>query len=430
MADDLTTTLTSGAIRFTGLGSGTDFDSMVTKLLEVEQVHTKRLQTWRAGWEAKSESFDSLSASLLSLKTTLDSMDTPDEFLVKQVASSNSLVLSATADSAAEESSHQVEVVSLATNDMHMGAVIFASPDDVVSGGTAGIFAFTAGSRQISVDVTSTTTLSQFANLINSDPDNRNAVRASVINDGSGYRLQIRSMDLGAGNDFIVDDTLTSSNLLTNFGKDQFIETQNASNAQLRVDGFPLIPPSQTADILKTTMAGTASTDIISDTGGTFKFAYAGAIHSISISSSDTWADLAANITAATGVTASVADVDGSLEFTLTGEPGSTNQISIINAPGTSVESLQARHFSQVQGATDGYIERTNNSISDIIPGVTMNLTSTGTTTLTTSLDPESVTENVQIFIESVNAVLQQIKEQTQVTTVGSNVSGSLLTGN
>ena len=430
MADDLTTTLTSGAIRFTGLGSGTDFDSMVTKLLEVEQVHTKRLQTWRAGWEAKSESFDSLSASLLSLKTTLDSMDTPDEFLVKQVASSNSLVLSATADSAAEESSHQVEVVSLATNDMHMGAVIFASPDDVVSGGTAGIFAFTAGSRQISVDVTSTTTLSQFANLINSDPDNRNAVRASVINDGSGYRLQIRSMDLGAGNDFIVDDTLTSSNLLTNFGKDQFIETQNASNAQLRVDGFPLIPPSQTADILKTTMAGTASTDIISDTGGTFKFAYAGAIHSISISSSDTWADLAANITAATGVTASTADVDGSLEFTLTGEPGSTNQISIINAPGTSVESLQARHFSQVQGATDGYIERTNNSISDIIPGVTMNLTSTGTTTLTTSLDPESVTENVQIFIESVNAVLQQIKEQTQVTTVGSNVSGSLLTGN
>jgi flagellar hook-associated protein 2 len=430
MADDLTTTLTSGAIRFTGLGSGTDFDSMVTKLLEVEQVHTKRLQTWRAGWEAKSESFDSLSASLLSLKTTLDSMDTPDEFLVKQVASSNSLVLSATADSAAEESSHQVEVVSLATNDMHMGAVIFASPDDVVSGGTAGIFAFTAGSRQISVDVTSTTTLSQFANLINSDPDNRNAVRASVINDGSGYRLQIRSMDLGAGNDFIVDDTLTSSNLLTNFGKDQFIETQNASNAQLRVDGFPLIPPSQTADILKTTMAGTASTDIISDTGGTFKFAYAGTIHSITISASDTWDDLAANITAATGVTASTADVDGSLEFTLTGEPGSTNQISIINAPGTSVESLQARHFSQVQGATDGYIERTNNSISDIIPGVTMNLTSTGTTTLTTSLDPESVTENVQIFIESVNAVLQQIKEQTQVTTVGSNVSGSLLTGN
>ncbi|WP_028576815.1 flagellar filament capping protein FliD [Desulfomicrobium escambiense] len=430
MADDLTTTLTSGAIRFTGLGSGTDFESMVTKLVEVEQTHTKRLLSWRAQWDAKSESFDSLSSSLLSLKTTLDSMNTPDEFLVKQAASSNSAVLTATAGSAAEESSHQIEVVSLATNDMHMGAVIFSSPDAVISGGAAGTFAFTVGNQQVSVDVTPTTTLSQFANLINSDPDNRNAVRASVINDGSGYRLQIRSMDLGAGNDFIIDDTATSGNLLQSFGKNQFIETQNASNAQLRVDGYPVGTPTQTADILRATLAATAATDLVAASGGTFKFAYAGNIHSIAVAATDTWADLAANITAATGITASATDVSGSLEFTLTGEPGSANQISIINAPGTSVESLQARHFSQIQGATDGYIERASNAISDIIPGVTMNLTSTGTTTLTTSLDPESVTENMLTFVESVNAVLQQIKEQTQVTTVGANVSGSLLTGN
>ncbi|HCU67907.1 MAG TPA: hypothetical protein DGF30_01450 [Desulfomicrobium sp.] len=430
MADDLTTTLTSGAIRFTGLGSGTDFESMVDKLIEVEKTHTKRLESWRAQWEAKSDSFDSLSTSLLSLKTTLDSMNTPDEFLVKQVASSNPMALTATAGSAAEESSHQIDVVSLATNDMHMGAVIFSSTDEVISGGASGTFAFTVGSRQVSVDVTSTTTLSQFASLINSDPDNRNSVRASVINDGSGYRLQIRSMDLGAGNDFIVDDALTSANLLANFGKSQFIETQNAGNAQLRVDGFPIIPPTQTADILKTTVAGAASTDVVSASGGTFKFAYAGNIHSITVSATDTWADLAASINAAAGITASTADTAEGLEFTLTGAPGSNNQISIINSPGTSIENLQGRHFTQMQGATDGYIERASNAVSDIIPGVTMNLTSTGSSTLTTSLDPESVTLNVQTFVESVNAVLLQIKEQTQVKTVGANVSGSLLTGN
>ena len=126
MADDLTTSLVSGSIRFTGLGSGTDFDSMITKLLDVEKTRTNRLESWRSEWETKSESFDTLSSSLLSLKTTLDSMNTPDEFLVKQVASSNSLALTATAGSSAEESSHQIDVVSLATNDMHMGAVIFS----------------------------------------------------------------------------------------------------------------------------------------------------------------------------------------------------------------------------------------------------------------------------------------------------------------
>jgi Flagellar capping protein len=125
MADDLTSSLVSGSIRFTGLGSGTDFDSMVTKLLEIEQVRTKRLESWRSDWEAKSDAFDSLSMNMLSLKTSLNSMNTTDEFLTKNAISSNTTALTATAGSSAEESTHQVDVLSLATNDMHMGAVIF-----------------------------------------------------------------------------------------------------------------------------------------------------------------------------------------------------------------------------------------------------------------------------------------------------------------
>jgi len=279
--------------------------------------------------------------------------------------------------------------------------------------------------------VTATTTLAQFASLINSDPDNRNYVRASVVNDGSGYRLQIRGMELGAGNDFIVDDASTSASLLPNFGKSRFIETQNASNAKLRVDGFPLVPPVQTADILKATLTGKTSTDVVSATDGVFKFSYAGNLYAVNVAAADTYADLAANINAAVGFAmASVADVGGDVELTLTGQAGSDRQITIVNSPGTSIGSLQPGSFAQLQGATDGYIERATNSITDIIAGVTMNLTSTGGTTLTTSLDPDSVTDNVRTFVDAVNAVLQQIKEQTQVTTVGSNVSGSLLTGN
>ena len=430
MADDLTSSLISGSIRFSGLGSGTDFDTMVTKLVEIEQTRTKRLESWRSGWEAKSEAFDSLSASMLSLKTSLDSMNTTDEFLVKQVASSNATALTAKAGSSAEESTHQVDVVALATNDMHMGTVIFSSKDAAISGGSIGTFAFSIGSRQVSVSVTSTTTLSQLVDLINSAPDNRNYVRASVINDGSGYRLQIRGMDLGAGNDFIVDDALTSANLLSNFSKDKFIETQNAGNALLRVDGFPLEPRTPTADILKATIAGKATTDTVSTTAGTFKFAYAGNLYSVSVDTSDTYADLADKINALGVITASAVDAPGNMELTLTGDSGSDKQIFIINSPGTTLGKLQPKNFTQVQGATDGYIERGTNSISDIIPGVTMNLASTGSTTLTTSLDSASVIKKVQTFVDAVNSVLLEIKNQTQVTTVGSSVSGSLLTGN
>lgn len=429
MPDELTSSLLSGSIRFTGLGSGTDFDSMITKLVEVEQIRTKRLQIWRSSWEAKSEAFDSLSSTMLALKNSLDSMNTTDKFLTKNAISSNPTPLSATAGSNAEESTHQVDVLSLATNDMHMGTVIFSSPNDAISNGAAGTFVFTIGERQVSVNVSSTTTLSQFATLINSDADNRNYVRASVINDGSGYRLQIRGMDLGAGNDFIVDDTMTSGNLLTNFGQDKFIETQNAGNAKLRVDGFPLVP-SPTYDELKNTITGKTTSDAVSAVDAAFKFAYAGNLYTVDITPADTWTDLAGKINALGVVAASVADVSGNVELTLRGAPGSDNQISIINSPGTTVGDLQPGRFSQMQGATDGYFERSSNSISDIITGVTMNLTSVGSTTITTSLDSEAVTEKVQSFVDAVNAVLQEIKNQTQVTTVGANVSGSLLTGN
>lgn len=430
MADELTSSLVSGSIRFTGLGSGTDFDSMISKLVEVEQIRTKRLQIWRSSWEAKSEAFDTLTASMLSLKGTLDTMNTTDEFLVKNSISSNPAALSSKAGSSAEESTHQVDVLALATNDMHMGAVIFSSQDDVISGGTAGTFAFSIGERQVSVSVTSTTTLSQFASLINSDADNRNYVRASVVNDGSGYRLQIRGMDLGAGNDFIVDDSATSTNLLPNFGKAQFIETQNAGNAQLRVDGFPLDPPVATENILKATIRGKTIADTVSTVDGTFKFSYDGNLYSVAIAPADTWEDLAGKINALGVITASAANVSGNMELTLTGGAGSHKQISIIHSPGTTITALQPGRFTQLQGATDGYFERKTNSISDIIPGVTMNLASIGSTTITTSLDPQAVTDKVQAFVDAVNSVLQEIKNQTQVTTVGSSVSGSLLTGN
>jgi len=430
MADELTSSLISGSIRFTGLGSGADFDSMITKLVEVEQLRTKRLQIWRSGWEAKSEAFDTLTASMLSLKSALDTMNTTDEFLVKNAISSNPTALTAKAGSSAEESTHQVDVLALATNDMHMGAVIFSSQDAVISGGAAGTFAFTIGGRQVSVSVTGTTTLSQFASLINSDADNRNYVRASVINDGSGFRLQIRGMDLGAGNDFIVDDSATSANLLPNFSKAQFIETQNAGNAQLRVDGFPLEPPTATENILKATIRGKTTTDTFSSVDGTFKFAYDGSLYSVAIEPADTWADLAGKINALGVVTATAADVSGNMELTLTGGAGSNKQISVIHSPGTTIAALQPGRFTQLQGATDGYFERKTNSISDIIPGVTMNLASIGGTTITTSLDPQAVMDKVQIFADAVNSVLQEIKNQTQVTTVGSSVSGSLLTGN
>lgn len=428
MADSLS----SGAIRFTGLGSGTDFESMITQLVDAEKVKSKQLLNWRNQWETKSTEFDKLTAAMRALDSTLKSMNTTDEFLIKSVTSSNSTALTATAGSSTEEGSHEVDIIALATTDMHMGAEIFSSKDDVISGGVPGTYVFAYAGRQIAVDISATTTLSQFADLINKDPDNRNYVRASVINDGSGYRLQIRGMDLGAGNDFIVDDAATNPELVARFGSASFIQTQNASNAKLSVDGFP-VSPTPTAHILKAVTAYADPTDTLTDAPGTFKFAYDGRIYSTPISAGAT---VDAQVTAindlGSGVTASaVINDDGKVELMLEGDPGSSKRINIINSPGTTLTSFQSAKFSQVQGATDGYIERSTNTISDVVGGVTMNLLKAGeSTTLSMSMDTSAITEKARLFVDEVNTVLTVIRDQTKVDSVGSKITGSILTGN
>ena len=47
--------LTSGQIYFTGLGSGTDFDTMITKLVELEGYRKTRLENTKSDYEKKIE---------------------------------------------------------------------------------------------------------------------------------------------------------------------------------------------------------------------------------------------------------------------------------------------------------------------------------------------------------------------------------------
>jgi flagellar hook-associated protein 2 len=429
MADTTTSTeLLSGAIRFTGLGSGTDFDSMVTKLVDTERIHQRRLEAWKATWEKKTQAFQELNSALLTLRTTLSGMDSLDEFLAKQTVSSNPAALTATASSSAESGAHTVEVVGLAATDTLMGTAVFSAPSADITGGVARSMTLVVGSTQMTVDVAAGTTLQQLADMINAHSQNQNLVRATLINDGSGYRLQLRGMELGAGNDVLIDDGLTT---VPGFSSADFVQTQNAANAQLRVDGWP-VTPAPTATILQASTGLTAATDPLSGTPGDFKFAAGGTLYTVSLGAGATLQDLVDGINAlGSGVSASLATESGSQVLVLTGTPGAANTVRVVDYPGTTLAGLGASAFTQTQGATDGYLERASNSISDIIPGITMNLVQAGqTTTLTTATDVSAVVDKVKTFVDEVNTVLTKIQEQTKVTTVGSQTTGSLLTGN
>ena len=230
MADEYT----SGAINFTGLGNGTDFNQMVEKLIEVENTRVTRLTNWRSSWEQKNEQFKDLNSKMLSLKTTLEKFDTINEFMAKSVSTTDASLLTAKADSDAQAASHTVEIGQLATNDVHITA---SGVSDLTSSITTSntTFTFSYGSESITMSgISAGTTLEGFVQLINNHTDTKDKIRASTIFDGSVYHLQLNGLDQGADNQIVISNTGTMV-----FGAGDFNETQNAVNSKIKVNGFP-----------------------------------------------------------------------------------------------------------------------------------------------------------------------------------------------
>ncbi len=123
---------------------------------------------------------------------------------------------------------------------------------------------------------------------------------------------------------------------------------------------------------------------------------------------------------------------------------GDANQVTIT---GTGALVFQPADFTNTQNAqsshikVDGYpvgvatwLSRDSNTVTDVIPGVTMNLKRADPATtlqLGISTDTAAVKENIKTFVSQVNEVRTLIKDMTKVdTTDPKNPKGSLLTGN
>lgn len=231
MADE---TYTSGAITFSGLGNGTDFAELIDGLVDAEMVRVTQLEKWRASWETKNEQFQELNTQMLSLKSTLEGMDSLNEFISKDVSTTDSTRLTATASSTAQEASHTIEIGQLATNDVLITSSGVADLyDSITSSDTS--FTFSYAGESFTIDnIAAGTTLDSFVRTINNHADSRGKIRASTIYDGSTYHLQITGEDQGSDNQVIISNTGTMV-----FSASSFNQTQDAANAQIRVNGFP-----------------------------------------------------------------------------------------------------------------------------------------------------------------------------------------------
>ncbi len=104
------TTYLSGAIRWTGLGSGVDFGEVVDQLISLERINVNRLEFWKTDWEDKITSLQGLNGRLSALEKFSQDFDSFEEFYSRKSASSDTTVVTTTNISSASPGSHSVTV--------------------------------------------------------------------------------------------------------------------------------------------------------------------------------------------------------------------------------------------------------------------------------------------------------------------------------
>ena len=257
-------------ITATGIGSGLDVESLVSQLVlsDVQPVEN-RLNSKEATYLAQLTAYGSVKSALAKFQTAAASASAASQYTGKLASTSSSDAVTATAEPSAAVADYAVDVVSLATAQSLASGAFSATTEtlgtgtltislgtvtyDSVAGSVTG-FTQKSGTSAVSVVIdSSNNTLTGVRDALNAAGAGLNA---SVVNDGSGYRLVIQSNTTGAENaiSISVDDT-GDSNSTDNAGLSQLAFNESAANilqtgsgadAAIKINGLDVTSPSNT----------------------------------------------------------------------------------------------------------------------------------------------------------------------------------------
>ena len=289
------------AIRSLGVGSGLDLGSLVSGLIEAERAPVaNRLAIKEQNLSAELSAFGLLRSSLSQFQASLSDLQSTAAFNAKAVSLSSDSVFSASVENAADVGSYSVEVTALARAQSlaSSAATAFSTVDDVIGEGTLTIqfgstttepaYAFTpdAGQSPQVIDVSAANgnnTLTGLRDYIN---DNDFNLQASIVNDGSGYRLVLSSERTGALNSMEItvtgdgdgndNDNSGLSQLAFNASaQTSMLQTVAAQDAVLTINGLAITRDSNsvtgaisgvTLDLLKADAGNIVNVDVTENT--------------------------------------------------------------------------------------------------------------------------------------------------------------------
>jgi flagellar hook-associated protein 2 len=230
----------TGTITSTGLGSGLDVESLVTKLMSVEKAPITLLQTKESSYQTKLTAWGSIKSALSSLEDSADALRTYSSVLSYSASVASSSVASASANSTATSGSYSLEVTQLARAQKIESAAHTSSSDTIATG------TLTIASGSSSVDVTIDSTNNTLAGVAKAINAANAGVTASVANDGSNYYLVFTGNNTGSSNTFSMSGISELTYDSTDTSSSPMSTIYSAQDAKLSVDGIAYTRSSNT----------------------------------------------------------------------------------------------------------------------------------------------------------------------------------------
>lgn len=268
----------TGTLSSPGIGSGLDVNSIVSKLVAVESMPLKIMQTQAAGIQTEISSFGQISSDLAALETASSTLQNQSTWNTLSLTSSAPTVVTGTASSGALAGTLSLQVNSLATAQ----TVASAAVPNTTSGapgaiGTAGTLTIQMGTwnsdgsftnasgvnggaapQPVTINVSATDTLATIAANINSQSSTA-GVSAQVVTSGNNTTLLITGNATGAASGFEITPSAGLGSLgyystapatpvtgTTYPPAGSMTQSTAASDASLVIQGIPVTSASNT----------------------------------------------------------------------------------------------------------------------------------------------------------------------------------------
>jgi flagellar hook-associated protein 2 len=233
------------AITLSGV-NGIDFNTILSAVMQSESQPLQALQNQQQQTQNKDAAFVSLGGIVSALESPITNLKSPTAFTKVSANSSDTSISTVSLGDGGIPGQYQVSISQLAKNQVTKSTNGYAATTNTAADG--GSISFTInGSTTTAINVTSATSLSDLQNQINAQ---NSGVVASIVNDGTNYKLVISSRATGTTNGFRINNSLTNSTgAAVAFAAGQNATTGNAQTAQdalLNVNGIDIDSASNT----------------------------------------------------------------------------------------------------------------------------------------------------------------------------------------